>query len=67
MIRQMFDVADENGDDKLEMHEFSLFSNFVIEGCQGLKLTTETEELPDLFARVDANNDGTLDWEEIWT
>ena len=33
MIKQMFDVADENKDDVLEFHEFKQFSNFVIEGC----------------------------------
>jgi len=45
MIRQMFDVADEDGTDTLEAPEMIQFTNFVIEGCQGLSLTGENENL----------------------
>jgi Ca2+-binding EF-hand superfamily protein len=42
------------------------FSNYVIEGCQGLTLAQVGEDLKELFARFDTNKDGKIDWEEIW-
>jgi Ca2+-binding EF-hand superfamily protein len=62
----MFDVADENKDEVLEIHEMAQFSNYVIEGCQGLSLAQGGEDLKELFARFDTNKDGKIDWEEIW-
>lgn len=67
MVRQMFEVADENKDNILELDEFKQFSLFMLEALDGLSLSQSTEELDSLFARFDANKDGKLDWKEIWT
>ena len=45
----MFDVADENKDEVLEIHEMAQFSNYVIEGCQGLSLAQGGEDLKEFY------------------
>jgi len=45
MIKQMFDVADENHDNVLVTDEFKQFTLYVLEGLQGLQLANHGEEM----------------------
>jgi hypothetical protein len=45
MVRQMFDVADENKDEILQPDEFKQFVLFVLSGFKGLKLCDSEEEI----------------------
>lgn len=49
MVRQMFDVADENKDEVLQPEEFKQFVLFVLSGFNGLKLSDSEEEIDALF------------------
>jgi Ca2+-binding EF-hand superfamily protein len=49
MVRQMFDVADENKDEVLQPEEFKQFVLFVLSGFNGLKLQDSEEEIDALF------------------
>jgi hypothetical protein len=45
MVREMFDVADDNKDEVLQPEEFKQFVLFVLAGFKGLKLQNSDEEV----------------------
>jgi hypothetical protein len=64
-IKQMFEVADANSDNVLEIDEFKQFTLFVLEALHGL-VAHDPTTIDDLFTKFDTNKDGLLDWNEIW-
>ena len=67
MIKQMFEVADENKHKVLVLDEFKQFSLYVLEAISGLNIAQSNQTVGEMFTRFDANKDGKLDWDEIWT
>ena len=60
-LKKAFDQADEDGSGALDEEEFvNAFRN--VKGIKGYK--TE-EQLCHLFMKIDANSDGTVDWDEF--
>ena len=66
MIKEIFDCADVNKDGVLILAEYKQFTLYVLEALEGLEIPDEEEEISSLFARFDTNQDGKLDWNEIW-
>lgn len=59
-LKQAFDAADDDGSGGLEMHEFvTAFLSVPSMGYQS------EEQLMHLFMKIDANSDGTVDWDEF--
>lgn len=61
----MFEVADANKDNVLELDEFKQFTLFVLEALHGL-VAHDPDTIDNVFAKFDTNKDGLLDWNEIW-
>ena len=60
-LKKAFDQADEDGSGALDEEEFvNAFRN--VKGMKGYR--TE-EQLCHLFMKIDANSDGTVDWDEF--
>lgn len=62
-LREGFDLADLNGDGRLELDEFIAFASDLIEG-------STRQELRIGFAEIDRNHNGTIDFDEFaawWT
>lgn len=64
--KEMFDVADENRNGHLQPDEFRVFTSFVLEAMQTMKLGAYNDDIADLFQSFDANCDGDLSWDEVW-
>ena len=58
-LRKIFDHADEDGGGGLDMEEFlAAFGKIFAESLND-------QELTNLFMKIDANSDGTVDWNEF--
>ena len=60
-LKKAFDEADQDGSGALDEEEFiSAFKN-----VRGIKGYDTEEQLCHLFMKIDANSDGTVDWDEF--
>lgn len=66
VVKSMFDRADANKNKVLDPKEFKQFTLFVLNTLHGIPLAKNKTEMAALFGRFDKNNDGVLDWDEIW-
>jgi Ca2+-binding EF-hand superfamily protein len=62
----MFEVADENKNNVLEVDEFHHFTLFVAEAVSSLPLANKADSIDNMFEKFDNNQDGVLSWDEIW-
>lgn len=66
-VRQMFEVADLNSDNVLELDEYKQFFLYLLEALStGTGILDGSDDVGEMFSRFDKNHDGRLDWEEIW-
>lgn len=66
MVKEMFEVADENHDEVLVLDEFKQFSLFIMQAMTNLKVDKASHTVTEIFTNFDINKDGKLDWDEIW-
>ena len=63
MLEQIFEEADEDGGGGLDLDEFREALKRIIANKGGI--LPDEDELAIIFMKVDANCDGTVDWEEF--
>jgi hypothetical protein len=51
----MFEVADENKDNVLELDEFHHFTLYIAEAVSSLPLANKIETIDNMFEKFDAN------------
>lgn len=63
LLEQIFEEADEDGGGGLDLDEFREALKRIIANKGGV--LPDEDELAIIFMKVDANCDGTVDWEEF--
>lgn len=63
LLEQIFEEADEDGGGGLDLDEFREALKSIIANKGGI--LPDENELAIIFMKVDANCDGTVDWEEF--
>lgn len=63
LLEQIFEEADEDGGGGLDLDEFREALKRIIANKGGI--LPDEDELAIIFMKVDANCDGTVDWEEF--
>lgn len=63
LLERIFEEADEDGGGGLDLNEFREALKRIIANKGGI--LPDEEELAIIFMKVDANCDGTVDWEEF--
>ena len=68
IYRELFEVMDKNDDLILDRDEFCSFmqANYDLHGVKHETSEIEDAKIKQFYDLIDNNNDGELQWEEVW-